>query len=291
MQTSDILRRVRQIEIQAKGLSHDLFAGRYHSAFRGRGMAFREVREYFVGDDVRDIDWNVTARMGKPYVKVYEEERELTVVLAIDMSAGLDFGTRGETKRDLVAMIAATLAFSAIANNDKVGVLLFTEQVEKFIPPASGKKHILHIIRELLTFRPMGQGTRIDAALAYLGRVVRKRATAFLISDFQTGGRSDSYLDSLKLAALRHNLWGIVVSDPAERELPAMGLVQFQDPETGATRWIDTSRKRVRRAYAEGYRAARQERRNALSRYGIDYAEVSTGEDFVPALIKMFAQR
>ena len=203
---SDILQRVRRVEIKARGLSQELFAGEYHSAFRGRGMAFSEVREYQVGDDIRDIDWNVTARLGDPYIKIFEEERELTVMLAIDMSASLNFGTQEETKRELVAEIAATLAFSAIENNDKVGVLLFTDTVEKYIPPGKGKKHILYIIREILLFSPQGRGTNLETPLTYLSRIVKKRSTTFIISDFMTDGKAESYRNALRFAARKHDL-------------------------------------------------------------------------------------
>lgn len=288
---NDILQRVRRVEIKARGLSQELFAGEYHSAFRGRGMAFSEVREYQMGDDIRDIDWNVTARLGSPYIKIFEEERELTVMLAIDMSASLNFGTREETKRELVAEIAATLAFSAIENNDKVGVLLFTDTVEKYIPPAKGKKHILYIIREILLFQPKARGTNLEVPLNYLSRIVKKRSTAFLISDFMSNGKADGYRHALKIASRKHDLISVVVRDKREESLPKMGLVRFEDPETGETQWVDTSSKSVRQAYEEGFTQAQEERRNAMKLYGIDYAEVATGEDFVRALLKIFSRR
>lgn len=287
----DILQRVRRVEIKARGLSQELFAGEYHSAFRGRGMAFSEVREYQMGDDIRDIDWNVTARLGSPYIKIFEEERELTVMLAIDMSASLNFGTREETKRELVAEIAATLAFSAIENNDKVGVLLFTDTVEKYIPPAKGKKHILYIIREILLFQPKARGTNLEVPLNYLSRIVKKRSTAFLISDFMSNGKADGYRHALKIASRKHDLISVVVRDKREESLPKMGLVRFEDPETGETQWVDTSSKSVRQAYEEGFTQAQEERRNVMKLYGIDYAEVATGEDFVRALLKIFSRR
>ncbi len=288
---NDILQRVRRVEIKARGLSQELFAGEYHSAFRGRGMAFSEVREYQMGDDIRDIDWNVTARLGSPYIKIFEEERELTVMLAIDMSASLNFGTREETKHELVAEIAATLAFSAIENNDKVGVLLFTDTVEKYIPPAKGKKHILYIIREILLFQPKARGTNLEVPLNYLSRIVKKRSTAFLISDFMSNGKADGYRHALKIASRKHDLISVVVRDKREESLPKMGLVRFEDPETGETQWVDTSSKSVRQAYEEGFTQAQEERRNAMKLYGIDYAEVATGEDFVRALLKIFSRR
>lgn len=289
--TTDLLKRVRRIEIKARGLSQDLFAGQYKTAFKGRGMAFSEVREYQYGDDVRDIDWNVTARYDRPYIKVFEEERELTVILLIDMSASLDFGTIAETKRNLVAEIAATLAFSAIENKDMVGVILFTNSVEKYIPPAKGKRHILYIIREILSFTPKARGTAPEASLVFLNHIIKKRSTAFIISDFMTGGEVNSYQHALRLSALKHDLSAIVVHDRREEALTPMGLVRFEDPETGFTRWVDTASKKVRAAYAEGYIAARDERRRALTKYGVDYVEVATGEDFAKALIRLFSRR
>lgn len=289
--TSSLLQRVRRVEIKARGLSQQLFVGQYHSAFRGRGMTFSEVRAYQVGDNVRDIDWNVTARLGDPYIKIYEEERELTVMLAVDMSASLSFGTTNETKREVVAEIAATLAFSAIENNDKVGVILFTDRIEKYIPPGKGKKHILYIIREILLFNPEGVGTDLAVPLTYLSHIVKKRATTFLISDFVTGGNASSYHDALKIASRKHDLIAIVVRDPREEELPRLGLTQFVDPESDTTQWVDLRSSSLRRAYAQGYKAAQEERRNSMKQYGIDYAEVVTGEDFVRSLLKLFSRR
>lgn len=291
LNTSDILHQVRRIEIKARGLSQELFAGEYHTAFKGKGMTFSEVREYAVGDDIRDIDWHVTARHNAPYIKFFEEERELTVMLAIDMSGSIGFGTIGETKKELVAEIAATLAFSAIENNDKVGVLLFTDTVEKYIPPGKGKKHILYIIREILHFTPVGTTTKIEEALSVLNKLLKKRATTFLISDFMTDGDSEHYRNELRLTARRHDLIAVVVSDRREQTLPSMGLVQFRDTETGEKFWVNTSSRKVRATYEEKFLKAREERRNAMKLYGITYAEVSTGEDFVKALLKIFSHR
>lgn len=289
--TGELLRRVRRIEIKARGLSQERFAGSYRTAFKGRGIAFSEVREYQYGDDVRDIDWNVTARYDKPYIKVFEEERELTVMLLIDMSASLHFGTYSETKRTLVAEIAATLAFSAIENKDKVGVVLFTDRVEKYIPPAKGRRHILYIIREILFFQPQAKATAPEEALTFLSKVIKKRATTFMISDFSTHGNPQSYDHALRLCALKHDLSAIVVRDRREEELVPMGLVYFEDPESGQKKWVNTDSKKVRKDYAEEYLASRKRRRDALTQYGIDYVEVSTGEDFAKALLKLFAIR
>lgn len=289
--TGDLLKRVRRIEIKARGLSQERFAGSYKTAFKGRGIAFSEVREYQYGDDVRDIDWNVTARYDKPFIKVFEEERELTVMLLIDMSASLLFGTLSETKRTLVAEIAATLAFSAIENKDKVGVILFTDRVEKYIPPAKGSRHILYIIREILFFQPHARQTAQEEALTFLSKVIKKRATSFIISDFSTQGNPQSYEHALRLSALKHDLCAIVVRDRREVELSPMGLVRFQDPESGKQKWVNTDSRKVRDAYTESYISSRQRRRNALTLYGIDYVEVATGEDFAKALLKLFAIR
>lgn len=289
--TGDLLKRVRRIEIKARGLSQERFAGSYKTAFKGRGIAFSEVREYQYGDDVRDIDWNVTARYDKPFIKVFEEERELTVMLLIDMSASLLFGTLSETKRTLVAEIAATLAFSAIENKDKVGVILFTDRVEKYIPPAKGRRHILYIIREILFFQPHARQTAPEEALTFLSKVIKKRATTFIISDFSTQGNPQSYEHALRLCALKHDLAAIVVRDRREVELSPMGLVRFEDPESGKQKWVNTDSRKVRESYTASYISSRQRRRNALTQYGIDYIEVATGEDFAKALLKLFAIR
>ncbi len=289
--TSDLLKRVRRIEIKAKGLSQELFAGQYKTAFKGKGMAFSEVREYQPGDDVRDIDWNVTARHNRTYVKVFEEERELTVMLLIDMSASLNFGTDKETKRTLVAELAATVAFSAIENKDKVGVILFTDRVEKYIPPAKGKRHILYIIREILSFTPQAKGTAPEEALTFLNRVMKKRSTAFFISDIFLSTDNTSFTQALKMVALKHDLSAIVVYDRREQNMLPMGLVQFKDPETGHTKWIDTNRKKVRQQYALRFEQSIAETRHLFKQYGIDFVESATGEDFVKPLIRLFLNR
>lgn len=291
LSSGDLLRRVRRIEIKARHLSQEHFAGSYKSAFKGRGIAFSEVREYRYGDDIRDIDWNVTARYDKPYIKVFEEERELTVLLLVDMSASLQFGTISETKRTLVAEIAATLAFSAIENKDKVGVILFTDHVEKYIPPAKGRRHILYIIREILFFTPEAKGTAPQASLTFLTQVIKKRATAFIISDFSTEGSTEGYEHALRLAARKHDLSAIVVRDRREQEITPMGLVRFENPETGERRWVNTDSKRIRTQYKQAYIESRNRRRTALRHYGIHFVEVTTGEDFTKTLMMLFARR
>ena len=245
-QNNDILKKVRKIEIKARGLSRQLFSGEYHSAFKGRGMAFSEVREYQYGDDVRSIDWNVTARLNHPYVKVFEEERELTVMLLVDVSGSNRFGTHHQFKEELVAEVAATLAFSAIQNNDKVGVILFSDRIEKFIPPKKGSSHILRIIRELITYRPTSNGTDLAEALRYFTNVIKKRCTAFLLSDFY----DDNYTDAIKIASGKHDLVAIRIADEKETRLPDLGLAKFYDPETGETIWIDTADRTIRNEFA-----------------------------------------
>ena len=246
METSELLKKVRQIEIKTRGLSRNIFAGQYHSAFKGRGMAFSEVREYQFGDDIRDIDWNVTARYVRPYVKVFEEERELTVMLLIDVSGSRDFGTVNVMKKEVITEIAATLAYSAIQNNDKIGVIFFSDKIEKFIPPQKGKKHILYIIRELIDFQPEESKTDISAVLKYMTNAIKKRCTAFLISDFIDKG---GFKDALTVANRKHDLVAIQVYDRRETELPSVGLMKIKDAETGEERWIDSSSARVREAY------------------------------------------
>ena len=287
MQESEIIKQVRRIEIRARGLSQQMFSGEYHSAFKGRGMAFSEVREYQYGDDVRNIDWNVTARLNHPYVKVFEEERELTVMLLIDVSGSHRFGTTSQYKSELIAEIAATLAFSAIHNNDKVGVVMFSDRIEKFIPPKKGSSHILRIIRELIDFRPEGQGTDIAEALRYFTNVTKKRSTAFLMSDFY----DDGYENALKIAAGKHDLVVLRIDDPRERELPRMGLTAFEDLENGTVRWVDTSSASVREAYSQHYRRYDTLSETLLQKYGIDHATISTGQDFVKPLIGIFKRR
>lgn len=283
----DIIKKVRRIEIKARGLSQQLFSGEYHSAFKGRGMAFSEVREYQYGDDVRNIDWNVTARLNHPYIKVFEEERELTVMLLIDVSGSNLFGTTTQYKSELVAEIAATLAFSAIHNNDKVGVVMFSDRIEKFIPPKKGSSHILRIIRELIDFRPTGHGTDIAEALRYFTNVTKKRSTAFLLSDLY----DDDYENALKIAASKHDLAVLRIEDPRERELPRLGLMPFEDMETGEVRWIDTSSAAVRKAYNDHYLKYKNHASELLQKYGIDNVTMTTGEDFVKPLIGLFKMR
>ena len=264
-----------------------MFSGEYHSAFKGRGMAFSEVREYQYGDDVRNIDWNVTARLNHPYVKVFEEERELTVMLLIDVSGSNIFGTTSQYKSELIAEIAATLAFSAIHNNDKVGVVMFSDRIEKFIPPKKGSSHILRIIRELIGFKPTGQGTDIAEALRYFTNVTKKRSTAFLLSDLY----DDGYENALKIAASKHDLAVLRIEDPRERELPRIGLMPFEDMETGQVRWIDTSSATVRKAYSDHFEHYKTQSSELLQKYGIDNVTMTTGADFVKPLIGLFKMR
>lgn len=288
METSELLKKVRQIEIKTRGLSRHIFAGQYHSAFKGRGMAFSEVREYEFGDDIRDIDWNVTARYIRPYVKVFEEERELTVMLLIDVSGSKDFGSIHQMKKDIVTEMAATLAFSAIQNNDKIGVIFFSDKIEKFIPPQKGKRHILYIIRELIDFQPDDKKTDISQALKYLTNAIKKRCTAFLISDFIDKG---SYQDALTIANRKHDVVAIQVYDRRETELPKVGLIKIKDAETGAERWIDSSSKRIREAYLEWWNK-RQEKMNAsFKRSRVDSVSVRTEDDYVKALLTLFGKR
>lgn len=286
-QDSEILKKVRKIEIKARGLSQQMFSGEYHSAFKGHGMAFSEVREYQYGDDVRDIDWNVTARLNHPYVKIFEEEREMTVMLIVDMSGSNHFGTHNQFKEELVAEVAATIAFSAIQNNDKVGVILFSDKIEKFIPPKKGSSHILRIIRELITFHPENDGTNIAEALRYFTNVAKKRCTAFLLSDFYDEG----FEDALKIASKKHDLVALRIADEREKCLPDLGLVKFYDPESHETIWIDTASKQIRDNFAKSYTNHEKETDELLKKYGIDRCELLTGEDFVKPLLKVFKAR
>jgi len=287
MDAKELIKKVRTIEIKTRGLSRQIFAGEYHSAFKGKGMAFSEVREYQFGDPIKDIDWHVTARFNHPYVKVFEEEREMTVVLLVDMSASLKFGTTDKMKNELLAEISAVLAFSAIHNNDKIGVVFFTSQVEKFIPPKKGKKHILRIIREMLNFEPQHSRTDISEALRYLTNALKKRCTAFLISDF----RDDNYLDALRIAGKKHDLVGVRLSDIREETLPNVGLVHMLDPETGQTRWINTSNKRIQKTYQAYWHKLREESIENLKKAGVDFAEIRTNQDYVKPLIALFKRR
>ena len=288
METSEILKKVRQIEIKTRGLSNNIFAGEYHSAFKGRGMAFSEVREYQYGDDIRDIEWNVTARFNKPYVKVFEEERELTVMLLIDVSGSLDFGTQCQTKREMVTEIAATLAFSAIQNNDKIGVIFFSDRVEKFIPPKKGRKHILYIIRELLDFHGESPRTDVGMAAQYLTQALKRRSTAFLISDFMD---QRDFRQPLTIANRKHDVVAIQVYDRRIEELPDVGLMKVRDAETGFERFIDTSDRRMREAQHRWWRQRTDYLHNTFSRSNIDSVSVRTDQDYVSALKNLFAKR
>ena len=289
---NDILRRVRKIEIKTRGLSNEIFAGKYHTAFRGRGMSFSEVREYRAGDDVRDIDWNVTARSSKPHIKVYEEERELTMMLLVDVSGSRMFGTAERLKKNVMTEIAAVLAFSAVQNNDKVGCIFFSDKVEKFIPPKKGRSHILTIIRELVGFRPRAAGTKVSGPVRFLTNVNKKRCTTFILSDFMDSSNDREALDdALKIAGGRHDLVGIRVYDPRETELPDVGILELQDAETGRKVWTDTSSRAVRDHYAESWRRRSDEIEHTLRHNRIDTATVSTECDYVVELIKLFKQR
>ena len=291
--TTELLKKVRKLEIRTKALSHQIFAGEYHSAFKGRGMAFSEVREYQWGDDVRSMDWNVTARMHAPYVKVFEEERELTVMLLVDISRSGLFGTTVRTKRDLTAEIAAVLAFSAIINNDKVGAMLFSDKVEKFIPPAKGRSHLLHILREILEWQPQSDGTDVSEALRYMTGALKKRCTAFLLSDMIDAGPDGAprYEDALKVAAGRHDLSVIRIFDPRERTLPPVGLVHVKDAETGRQALVNTDSRKVRREYAAWWNKLQQQADTLMRRCGTDCVDVATDQDYVKALISLFRSR
>lgn len=289
MEATELIKKVRKIEIKTRGLSQNIFAGEYHTAFKGRGMIFSEVREYQYGDDVRDIDWNVTARHNHPYVKVYEEERELTVMLLVDVSGSRLFGALGEEKREMIAEIAATIAFSAIQNNDKIGVLFFSDKIEKFIPPKKGRKHILFIIRELLDFSPESKGTDIGGALRYLTDALKKRTTAFVISDFIDD--AESYRTSLSVAANKHDLISIQVFDKRDTQIPDIGLIRVKDLETGGERWLDTSSKRTRQALSKWWYDRQQKMTETMRHSGVDIASISTDEDYVRALMALFQRR
>lgn len=288
METSELLRRVRRLEIKTRALTNNIFAGEYHSAFKGRGMSFAEVREYQPGDDVRDIDWNVTARMNKPYIKVFEEERELTLMLIIDLSASQRFGTRSRTQRELTAEVTATLAFSALQNNDKVGVIFFTDRVEKFIPPQKGRKHILYIIRELLNFEPKGTRTNVAIAMEYLMRVITKRSITFVISDFLD---TRDFSKPLLIAARKHDLIGLKIYDRNMAALPDVGLIKVVDAETGHEQYVDTSSKEVRLQQQLWWRNETQKLDSLFRKNGVDYTAIATNSDFVKPLINLFARR
>lgn len=288
MDARELLEKVRKIEIKTRGLSQNIFAGEYHTAFKGRGVIFSEVREYQPGDDIRDIDWNVTARHNRPYVKVYEEERELTMMLLIDVSGSSDFGAVGESKKERIAEIAATLAFSSIQNNDKVGVIFFSDHIEKFIPPKKGRKHILLIIREIIDMVPTSKGTDIDVALKFMTNALKKRCSAFLLSDFID---SHDYFSSMSIANRKHDLAAIQVYDRRDAIMPNVGLVRVRDMETGQDRWIDTSSAKVRRAFDKAWYERQQKVSSITARCGVDMVTVTTDEDYVKALLTLFHNR
>lgn len=288
METSEILKKVRKIEIKTRGLSQNIFAGQYHSAFKGRGMAFAEVREYQFGDDVRDIDWNVTARFRKPYVKVFEEERELTVMLLVDVSGSLDFGTRSRMKSEMATEIAATIAYNAIQNNDKIGVVFFSDRIEKYIPPKKGRKHILYIIREMLDFKPESRKTDIGGAMEFFTRVMKRRTTAFVLSDFYD--RHD-FFKQMQIANNKHDVMAIQVYDKWAKALPDVGLVKVVDAESGHEMYVDTSSKKVRAAHARYWIERQQMLKDTLSRADVDWVSVATDDDYVKAMMHLFASR
>lgn len=288
MDANDLLKKVRKIEIKTRGLSQNIFAGEYHTAFKGRGMMFSEVREYQYGDDIRDIDWNVTARHNHPYVKVYEEERELTVMLLVDVSNSRLFGAIGENKREIIAEIAATLAFSAIHNNDKIGVIFFSDKIEKFIPPQKGRKHILFIISQLLTFTPESSGTDLSVVLRYFSDALKKRTTTFLISDFID---DHDYSKALSIASNKHDVIALQVYDKRDTQMPNVGFVRMADLETGDRKWIDTSSKSVRKAYNKWWYDRQQNMSEIMLKFGVDLVSVATDEDYVKALMSLFKNR
>ena len=287
METAELISRVRRVELKTRGLSDRIFSGEYHSAFKGRGMAFSENREYMHGDEIRTIDWNVTARMGHPYVKVFEEERELTVFLVLDVSASQGTGSRGKSRRELVTELAAVLAFSAMGNNDKVGAILFSDRIERFIPPKKGRSHVLRIIRELIEFTPTGRQTRMADALDHFGRAMKKRTICFLVSDFRDVG----FEDALRRAARRHDLVALRIEDPLDRRLPEVGWTQVQDPETGESTWLNTSRPQVRQRYAAAEHAREEGLRALFARSGVDTATLLTDAPFVEPLLRLFDRR
>ncbi|OQY03866.1 MAG: DUF58 domain-containing protein [Bacteroidetes bacterium 4572_117] len=287
METSELLKKVRKIEIKTRGLSNHIFAGEYHSAFKGRGMAFSEVREYQYGDDIRNIDWNVTARFNHPYIKVFEEERELTVMLLVDLSDSKEFGTQKMLKRGLMTELSAVLSFSAIQNNDKIGVIFFSDKIEKYIPPKKGRKHILHIIRELIDLRPQNRGTDISEALRYLTNIQKKRTTAFIISDFI----DDGFSNALKIANYKHDIIALHICDKRETELPDVGLIKLRDAETNRNMWVDTSNKKIRDKYRDSWLEAEKKLTDTFVKHGVDHAKIQTDKDYVKPLLKLFKQR
>jgi uncharacterized protein (DUF58 family) len=285
--TIELLKKVRKIEIKTKGISKQIFSGEYHSAFKGRGMSFSEVRSYQYGDDVRNIDWNVTARTGDPYIKIFEEERELTVMLLIDMSRSAFFGTKNQFKNEILTEICAILAFSAINNNDKVGVIFFSDQIEKYIPPKKGKSHILRIIRELINFEPEGRGTDIGKTLEFFNNVIKKRSICFLLSDFM----DKDYESALRIAARKHDIIGIQLTDPRELELPNVGLLRVEDAETGGVKWLDTASAKVREEYLNQYRDFRAYSKGAFAKTSADFTTINSEDDYVNELLKFFKRR
>lgn len=289
MEHTDLLKKVRKIEIKTRGLSRNIFAGEYHSAFKGRGMAFSEVREYQFGDDIRNIDWNVTARYNKPFVKIFEEERELTVMLVIDVSGSRNFGTFDKYKKNVITEIAAVLAFSAIQNNDKIGVIFFSDKIEKFIPPKKGKSHILRIIRELIDFEPSSNNTSIITSLQYLTNAIKKRCTAFIISDF-IDDNSD-LKKAFSIANNKHDMVAIRIYDEREAKLPSIGMVKMKDAETGQYLWVDTSSRKVRGAYQHWWNEMNTQLDNVFSKTGVDYVNINTREDYVRSLMTLFKKR
>jgi uncharacterized protein (DUF58 family) len=289
METSELLKKVRQIEIKTRGLSRNIFAGEYHSAFKGRGMAFAEVREYQFGDDIRNIDWNVTARYNHPYVKVFEEERELTVMLLIDVSGSRDFGTAEKLKKNVITEIAAILSFSAIQNNDKIGVIFFSETIEKFIPPKKGKSHILRIIRELINFQPEKRGTDITEAVRYLTNAIKKRCTAFVISDFMD--EKPEIEQALSIANNKHDVVALRIYDRREQELPPIGMVKLKDAETGKYIWVDSSSSRTRKLYSDWWKKQDKRLDSLFIKCGVDYTSVNTSEDYIKSLVALFKKR
>jgi uncharacterized protein (DUF58 family) len=289
METSELIKRVRRIEIKTRGLSRNIFAGEYHSAFKGRGMAFSEVREYQFGDDVRNIDWNVTARYNKPFVKIYEEERELTVMLLIDVSGSREFGSQDKLKKNIVTEIAAVLAFSAIQNNDKIGVIFFSDKIEKFIPPKKGRSHILRIISELIDFEPESRGTDISGAIRYLTNAIKKRCTAFVISDFIQ--KENSLESALSIANNRHDVVALRIYDERETELPDIGMIKLKDAETGNYTWVDSSDRAARSMYRKWWTDLSDQLDNSFKRSRVDYVSISTNHDYVKSLITLFKKR
>jgi len=287
METSELIKKVRKIEIKTRGLSNNIFAGEYHSAFKGRGMTFAEVREYQYGDDIRSVDWNVTARFGHPYIKIFEEERELTVVLLIDVSGSREFGSVSQLKKDIFTEVAATLAFSTIQNNDKIGVIFFSDKIEKFIPPKKGKKHVLHIIRELIDFQPESNKTDIAGALRYFTNAIKKSSTAFIISDLM----DTNFERDLTIAGRKHDVVALQVYDIRETELPNVGLVKLKDAESGERIWVDTSDKRLRTTYKHAWGQSQLSLQKSFAKSGVDLVSMSTSDDYVKALMKLFKMR